>query len=242
MELSSSWEENFPIFHGARKFIKVFTKALHLSLSWARSIQPITPSYRSKIHFNSILPPTSRFSYLSLSFWLSHQNPVCIHFRPHACCMLCPSHPPWIDYSNYIWWRVQVMKLLNMQVSPASLQFISLLSKYSPQHPLSNILGLQVCSFLNIRDLVSHPYETTSKIIGLCTLNFMFLQTTKSCRPITMKCVCVCTCKIELRILVISTLLHPECPDFASLAGDRLSSLKSSWFSPVPSSAGSVSI
>jgi hypothetical protein len=31
----------------------------------------------------------------------------------HACYMLCPSHPPSLDNSNYIWRRVQVMKLLN---------------------------------------------------------------------------------------------------------------------------------
>jgi hypothetical protein len=23
--------------------------------------------------------------------------------------MLCPSHPPWLDHSNYAWRRVQVM-------------------------------------------------------------------------------------------------------------------------------------
>jgi hypothetical protein len=26
--------------------------------------------------------------------------------------MPCPSHPSWLDYSNYTWRRVQVMKLL----------------------------------------------------------------------------------------------------------------------------------
>jgi hypothetical protein len=24
--------------------------------------------------------------------------------------MPCPSHPPWLDHSNYTWRRVQVMK------------------------------------------------------------------------------------------------------------------------------------
>jgi hypothetical protein len=43
----------------------------------------------------------------------------------------CPSasHPSWR--------RVQVMKLLIMQFSPTSRHFISLRSKYSPQHPCS---------------------------------------------------------------------------------------------------------
>jgi hypothetical protein len=36
--------KNFPAFYGTRKFITVFTRALHWSLSWARSIQSI-PSH-----------------------------------------------------------------------------------------------------------------------------------------------------------------------------------------------------
>jgi hypothetical protein len=30
--------------------------------------------------------------------------------------MPCPSHPPWLDHSNYTWRRVQVMKLLIKQI------------------------------------------------------------------------------------------------------------------------------
>jgi hypothetical protein len=33
---------NFPTFHGTRRFISVFTRALHWSLSWAWSIQSIS--------------------------------------------------------------------------------------------------------------------------------------------------------------------------------------------------------
>jgi hypothetical protein len=50
--------------------------------------------------------------------------------------VLCPSHPPWLDHSNYVWRRVQIMKLLIMQFSLASCHFISFWSKYSPQHPI----------------------------------------------------------------------------------------------------------
>jgi hypothetical protein len=35
--------KNFPTFYGTRRFITVFTRALHLSPSWARSIQSISP-------------------------------------------------------------------------------------------------------------------------------------------------------------------------------------------------------
>jgi hypothetical protein len=31
---------------------------------------------------------------------------------PHSCYMPCPSHPPWLDYSNCTWRRVQIMTLL----------------------------------------------------------------------------------------------------------------------------------
>jgi hypothetical protein len=80
-------------------------------------INPVhtTPSCLSKIHSNIILPPTSRSSQWSLSFWLSHQNYICISLLPQSCYMPCPSHPPWLDNSNYTWWTIQVMKLPIMQ-------------------------------------------------------------------------------------------------------------------------------
>jgi hypothetical protein len=53
---------------------------------------------------------------------------------PNACYMPCPSHPSWLQCSNYTWRRVQVMMLPLMQFSPASCHFIPLWSKYSPQH------------------------------------------------------------------------------------------------------------
>lgn len=45
--------------------------------------------YFSKIHFNPIFPTTVRSPQWSFSFWLLHQNPICIHsicirFFPYA--------------------------------------------------------------------------------------------------------------------------------------------------------------
>jgi hypothetical protein len=59
-------------------------------------ITPIhtTPSYLSKKHINMVHTPTSRSSQWSLTFWLSHQYPICIPLLPHSCYMLCPSHRP----------------------------------------------------------------------------------------------------------------------------------------------------
>jgi hypothetical protein len=47
-------------------------------------INPIhtIPSYLSKIHSNIVHPPTSSSSQWSLSFWYSHQYPICIRLRP----------------------------------------------------------------------------------------------------------------------------------------------------------------
>jgi hypothetical protein len=50
--------------------------------------------------------------------------------------MPCPSHPPWLDHTNYAWRRVKVMKLLIMKFSPSSCHYISLWPKYSPLHPV----------------------------------------------------------------------------------------------------------
>jgi hypothetical protein len=52
--------KNFPAYYGTRRFITVFTRALHWSLSRARSIESI-PSHpiSLKIHFNIVHSPTS---------------------------------------------------------------------------------------------------------------------------------------------------------------------------------------
>jgi hypothetical protein len=56
------------------------------------------------------------------------------------------------------------MNLLTMQFPPTSHHFISLRSKYSPQHP---VLKHSLYSFLNVRDQVSYPYRTIAKTVVL---------------------------------------------------------------------------
>jgi hypothetical protein len=58
-------------------------------------INPIhtIPSYLSKINFNIVLPRTSSSSQWSLSFWFSHQYPICIQLLLHSCYMPRQSHP-----------------------------------------------------------------------------------------------------------------------------------------------------
>jgi hypothetical protein len=52
---------------------------------------------------------------------------------PHSCYMPRPSHPPWCTHTNYIWQRVQVMKLLIMQFFPTSCHFIEEQDRMKPQ-------------------------------------------------------------------------------------------------------------
>jgi hypothetical protein len=59
-----------------------------------------------------------------------------MHSSPsHACYMSYLSYSPSFHHSNYTGRRVQVMKLLIMQFSLTSRQFISFRSKYSRQDP-----------------------------------------------------------------------------------------------------------
>jgi hypothetical protein len=94
-----------------------------------------------------------------------------IPLLPYSCCMPCPSHPPWLHHYNNVWRVVQVTKFLIMQFPRVSRHFISLRPRYSPQHP-----ALSLCSSLNVRNQVSHPYRTTSIIIVLYILIFTFFK------------------------------------------------------------------
>jgi hypothetical protein len=144
MELSPSWEavicaaiqELSSILWNPKVHYRVDKSPPPVPIS--SQINPIQtiPSYLSKIHFNIIHPYI--FVFLVVSFLLAFPpiSSMYIHLRFHSCYIPCQSHPPWLDHSNYTWRRVQFMKHLIMQFSPTSRHFISLRSKYSPQHPL----------------------------------------------------------------------------------------------------------
>ena len=67
----------FPAFYRTRRFITAFTRARHLSLSWARSMRfLLSPSHFSKMYFN-IVVSSKPWSSERSSFRLSHQDPVC---------------------------------------------------------------------------------------------------------------------------------------------------------------------
>jgi hypothetical protein len=99
---------------------------------------------------------------------------------PYSCYMPCLSHPPRLNYSNYTWRTVQIMKLFVTQFSPFSCHLISLRSKNPPQHCFQTPPSL--CSSLNVRDQVSYPYRTTGKIIVLHILIFKFFDSNREDR------------------------------------------------------------
>jgi hypothetical protein len=185
--------KNFPEFNGAWRFGTVFKRALQWSLSWAISIQSI-PSYRSKIHFNGVYPPTSWSSQWSLSFWLSHQYPICIPLLPNLCCMPRPFHRSWLDHYNYTWRRVQVMKLLIVQFSPISCRFIPLRSTYSPLQAVLNdpqSMFLPLCqgpSFTPIMSSAFSKFGTLTlwlfRIVLWINLTFDFLAVVTTNRTV----------------------------------------------------------
>jgi hypothetical protein len=155
----------------------VFTRIFPWSQSWARSIQSIPAHPISEIHPNKP-QPKSKSSYELFPSVLSQKNPVCILLIPYAYYMTCLSHPPWLDYSNYIWRSVQLMKLLVIQLSQPPVTSGLL----GPTILLNTLFSNTVSrgSSLNVRNQASYTYRTTGKIIVLYILVFTFLGSRQS--------------------------------------------------------------
>jgi hypothetical protein len=156
-------------------FIIVFTRARHWSLLWARLIQSIPPQPISlgsililSPHLRLVVPggffPCGFPAKMLYAFLFSRARPM------HA---TCPVHLV-LDHPNYIWRKVQVLKLLTVQSSSASCHFIPLRSKYLLSILFSNIFTL--LPSLNVGHQVSHPHRTTGKIIVLYLLISTFLD------------------------------------------------------------------
>jgi hypothetical protein len=170
MDLSPSWEaasrsaiQEFPNILWNPKVHYRIQESLPL-VPILRDMNPVhsTPSHFSKIYFNIILHLCLGLPYSS---------------SPHACYIPCPSHPPWLVHSNWIWRRVYVMKLHIIQFSPIS--YLLTLHPFSV-HIFSSPLSSQIpsaytrFSSLNVKGQLSLSYKPTPKIIVLCILIFAF--------------------------------------------------------------------
>jgi len=142
MEHSSSWVNNHShsqeiprLVWSPKAYYRIHKTPLLVSiLSRMNSLHPI-PQYFPEMHSNIILTFTLFFEY-SFLFRFSNENIVCISPLSHACYMSCPFHPLWFDHPNNILCSVEAMKLLIVQSSPSSHQFLAPKSKYSPRHLL----------------------------------------------------------------------------------------------------------
>jgi len=80
----------------------MFTRACHLQICSARSIQSTLPNQCRlvKNFFNITLPSTPRSSKPSHPFRFPYQNPVHISLIKHRCHIPRPPYSPWFDHPN----------------------------------------------------------------------------------------------------------------------------------------------
>jgi hypothetical protein len=75
----------------------------------------------------------------------------CIYHLSHACYKSCPSHSPWFDHLNNIWWWVQIIRIrhLSPQLPPYQVQIFS--SAWIPNNAFFSINTFYQCSPLQVR-------------------------------------------------------------------------------------------
>ena len=105
LKWTDSMEQSCGEFTASQEFPLILWNATSPCPEPDQSI-PRPQSYFLKIHFNIILPSTSRSSKWSLSTVFSHQNTTRTSPVSHTCYTPRPSYSLF-DNPNYFWWAVQ---------------------------------------------------------------------------------------------------------------------------------------
>ena len=153
----------------------VFTRACHLSLSWARWIKSMPPhptSWRSILILSSCLHlglPSSIFpsGFPTRSLYTPLLSPVHVTCPSH---LICLNLIIWIVFGEE--YRSLSSSLCSFPHSPGNSSLLGPDIFFSTlfSNPLSLSFPISVC------DQVSHSHSTTGKIILLYVLIFMFLD------------------------------------------------------------------
>jgi len=129
-------------FSGSQEILlNLWNQKVHYRPQNSRLLVPIL--YRANpvhvlypIHLRSIITVTAHtFSKSSASFRLTYQNPARMYLLLPTCHKPRPSHSPWLDHPNNIWWTAHTTQLLVTQFSAVSCYFL-LYPHYLPQHPI----------------------------------------------------------------------------------------------------------
>jgi len=166
--------KKFPGLFVIRGVITSFTRARHLSISWARLIQSMSPFPFLKNRFIIMLTYKPESSKLSPAPVLSHQIPECT--SPLLILATWSVHHFLFDFITQITfgeeYRLKSSSLWSLLHSLITSFFWGLIILLKIQS--SNTLNLH--SSLNMTDQVSLPYKTTGKIIVVNILIFIFLD------------------------------------------------------------------
>jgi hypothetical protein len=157
VEIISSWEaassvatQEFPDIRGGRRFITVFARALHWSLSLANWIQSIT------IHCIaawSMFVLLYQFLLCFPSGFVSHRNRICIPLGPMRSTLY--------TCSLYLYfaktWNITIYEILRYAIL-SKLPLFHLLWVKLILFSILSILTFRPSPSFSVRDLVSHPY------------------------------------------------------------------------------------
>ena len=148
--------KKFPAFYVTRRFIAVSTSSRHLSLSWAREIQPPHPtSWRSILILSSHLR-------IGLPNGLFPSGLPTIILYAHFLSLIRATYPAHLIVFDFITqiipgeqYRSLSCPLRSLLPSPVTASVLA------PNIFLSTIFSdtLILCPFLNERHQVSHPYK-----------------------------------------------------------------------------------